>query len=117
MNHVARTILPAALIAALAVGAGVPASMAGQAPNAAPVQGQSKPSQEELQKKLDEARAQLDKSAREVAELSLAMGGEGRRDFFLQRGPEGPPPRAIIGVQIANGTGEGGAKVLEVSPG
>jgi S1-C subfamily serine protease len=103
-------VTPAALLAALAFGAWSPAGMAAQAAEA-------KPNQEQLQKKLDEAREQLDKSAREVAELSMQLGGDGRRDFLFQRGGEGPPPRAVIGVQIANGAGEGGAKVIEVSPG
>jgi S1-C subfamily serine protease len=113
MKHTKLMSAPAALFAALAFGAGLPAAFAAQ-PNAA---AEATPNQEQLQKKLDEARAQLDKSAREVAELSMQLGGDGRRDFFLQRGGEGPPPRAIIGVQIANGANEGGAKVLEVSPG
>ena len=113
MKHMKLMSAPAALVAALAFGAGLPAAVAAQ-PNAA---AESQPNQAELQKKLDEARAQLDKTAREVAELSMQLGGDGRRDFFFQRGGEGPPPRAIIGVQIANGANEGGAKVLEVSPG
>jgi S1-C subfamily serine protease len=112
MKHTKWMIAPAALVAAIACGAAAPA-FAAQA-NGAP---ESKPDQAQLQKKLDEARAQLDKSAREVAELSMQLGGDGRRDFFFQAGPGGPPPRAIIGVQIANGPSEGGAKVLEVSPG
>src|SRR5512139_707758 len=113
MKHRAQMITPVALVAALAVGAWSPAGAAAQAPNAA---SESKPSQQELQKKLDEARAQLDKSAREVAELSMQLGGDGGRTF-IYRGFEGPPPRAVIGVQIANGAGDGGARVLEVSPG
>jgi S1-C subfamily serine protease len=100
MKHMKWMMAPAALLAALAVGAAEP-----------------KTDQADLQKKLDEARAQLDKSAREVAELSMQLGGEGRREFRLQGGPGGPAPRAVIGVQIANGAGAGGAKVLEVSPG
>ncbi len=99
MKHMKWMIAPAALLA-LAVGAAEP-----------------KTDQADLQKKLDEARAQLDKSAREVAELSMQLGGEGRRQFVIQGGPGGPPPRAVIGVQIANGAGAGGAKVMEVSPG
>lgn len=113
MKHTRVMFTPAALIAALAVGAWSPVTAAAQAAGAA---AESKTSQEELQKKLDEARAQLDKSAREVAELSMQLGGEGRRGFQFQAG-DGPPPRAVIGVQIANGAGEGGAKVVEVSPG
>ncbi|MBK6672693.1 MAG: PDZ domain-containing protein [Proteobacteria bacterium] len=113
MKHTRIMVTPAALIAALAFGAWSPGTMAAQPAGAA---SESKPSQEELQKKLDEARAQLDKSAREVAELSMQLGGEGRRQFRFQSG-DGPPPRAVIGVQIANGAGEGGAKVVEVSPG
>lgn len=100
MKHMKWMIAPAALLAALAVGAAEP-----------------KTDQADLQKKLDEARAQLDKSAREVAELSMQLGGEGRRQFVFQGGPGGPAPRAVIGVQIANGAGAGGAKVMEVSPG
>ena len=100
MKHMKWMIAPAVLLAALAVGAAEP-----------------KTDQADLQKKLDEARAQLDKSAREVAELSMQLGGEGRRQFVFQGGPGGPAPRSVIGVQIANGAGAGGAKVLEVSPG
>jgi S1-C subfamily serine protease len=103
-------LVPAALVAALALGAGSPAATAAQAAEA-------KPDQEQLQKRLDAARSQLDKSAREVAELSMQLGGAGREEIFLQRGGDDPSPRAVIGVQIANGAGEGGAKVIEVSPG
>ena len=113
MKHTRVMIAPAALIAALAFGAWSPGTVAAQAAGGAT---ESKPGQEDLQKKLDEARAQLDRSAREVAELSMQLGGEGRRNFQFQAG-DGPPPRAVIGVQIANGAGEGGAKVVEVSPG
>jgi S1-C subfamily serine protease len=113
MKHTRVMVAPAALVAALAFGAWSPGTMAAQAAGPST---ESKPGQEELQKKLDEARAQLDKSAREVAELSMQLGGEGRRNFRFQAG-DGPPPRAVIGVQIANGAGEGGAKVVEVSPG
>jgi S1-C subfamily serine protease len=112
MKHIHPTGISAALLAAIALGA-APAAMAAQAAGAA---AESKPDLAEVQKKLDEARAQLDKSAREVAELSMQLGGEGRREFFMA-GPGGPPPRSVIGVQIANGPGSGGAKVLEVSPG
>lgn len=112
MKHARWMIAPAALAATLAA-AWSPAGAAAQAANAA----EAKPNQAELQKKLDEARAQLDKSAREVAELSMQLGGEGRREFIFQTGPGGPPPRAVIGVQIANGPGAGGARVTEVSPG
>jgi hypothetical protein len=100
MKHMKWMMAPVALLAALAVGAAEP-----------------KTDQTDLQKKLDEARAQLDKSAREVAELSMQLGGEGRRQMLLLGGPGGPGPRAVLGVQIANGAGAGGAKVLEVSPG
>ena len=117
MKHTAMTITPAALVAALAFSAWSPGGTAAPAPNAAPAQERSGASQDELQKKLDEARAQLDKSAREVAELSMQLGRGPGGGFGYRMGLEGPPPRAVLGVQIANGAGTGGAKVLEVSPG
>lgn len=113
MKHTRMRIVPA-LVVALGCAAGSSAGFAAQAANAPP---ESAASQEDVQKKLDAARAQLDRAAREVAELSMQLGREGGRGPGFQMGFGGPQPRAVIGVQIANGAGEGGAKVMEVSPG
>src|SRR5262245_35055346 len=62
--------------------------------------------------KLEEARERLDKAAREVAELSMQLGGTaGDRVMFVGHGG---PPRAMLGVQVENG--KEGARVLGVSP-
>jgi C-terminal processing protease CtpA/Prc len=68
--------------------------------------------------KLDEARARLDKAAQEVAELSMqlgrdAMGGEHGIRTVTINGDR----RAVLGVQIDNGSGKTGARVMHVSPG
>lgn len=63
--------------------------------------------------KLEEARARLDQAAREVAELSMQLGGGSeRRSVFIERGG---PRRAVLGVQI--GGDKDGARVISVSPG
>jgi C-terminal processing protease CtpA/Prc len=138
MNHTAKSITPAALVAALALcawsrtspaedaaAAGAAAGAQAQA-QAAQAQAQASQAQSQaaqaqagqadLQKRLEEARRQLDAAARQVAELSSQLGArEGER--FVWRNFEGPAPRAMIGVQISNDEGQGGAKVIEVSPG
>jgi S1-C subfamily serine protease len=64
--------------------------------------------------KLEEARARLDKAAREVAELSGELGQRARRDImFFNPGDR----RAVLGVQIDNDSDSKGARVLHVSPG
>src|SRR4051812_23341522 len=65
---------------------------------------------------LDAARARLDKAAREVAEISMRLGGPegGRREF---RVINGGPNRAILGVNIDPESGKEGARVRNVSPG
>ncbi|HWP88206.1 MAG TPA: PDZ domain-containing protein [Burkholderiales bacterium] len=62
---------------------------------------------------LAEARERLDKAAREVAELSMQLGGgaAGQRVFIERGGPR----RAMLGVQVDNG--KDGARVISVSPG
>lgn len=72
----------------------------------------------DLQRKLAEAQTKLDAAAREVAELSMQVGGPSVRSYVF-RG-DGGPRRAILGVQLGEGGGEdakNGAKVVTVSPG
>ena len=69
-----------------------------------------------IRAKLDEARARLDKAAREVAEYSTqlgreAMGGDVRT--VVINGSR----RAVLGVQIDNASDKAGARVMHVSPG
>jgi S1-C subfamily serine protease len=64
--------------------------------------------------RLDEARARLDKAAREVAELSTQLGRNSRRDVvFINPGDR----RGVLGVQVDNDSDHKGARVLHVSPG
>jgi C-terminal processing protease CtpA/Prc len=71
-----------------------------------------------IRMKLDEARARLDKAARDVAEYSTqlgreAMGGEqGIRTITIDG-----DRRAVLGVQIDNASDKAGARVMHVSPG
>lgn len=70
----------------------------------------------ELEKQLTEARAELDKAAREVAEISSQLyGGEsGNVMSFVHPGPRG----SMLGVNIGGGTPrDEGVEVAGVSPG
>jgi C-terminal processing protease CtpA/Prc len=70
-----------------------------------------------LHAQLEEARRRLDEAARQVAELSLQLGGlEGDNFVFMHPGAMGPQ-RAVLGVQIDPESGKEGARVKEVSPG
>lgn len=62
---------------------------------------------------LDEARAELDRKAKLVAELSMKLSGP---DMFFAI-DDGGPRRAVLGVQIDPDSGKEGALVSEVSPG
>ena len=64
--------------------------------------------------KLEDARARLDKAAREVAELSNQLGASARHDV---RFITGGPPRAVLGIQVDPNSDEKGVRVLGVSPG
>jgi hypothetical protein len=65
-----------------------------------------------LRAQLDKARAELDRKAQEVAELSMKLGGG--NDVLLRAvGPR----QAMLGVQIDPESGTKGARVLGVSPG
>jgi S1-C subfamily serine protease len=104
-------VLPkASLVVALALCALPVLSPAVEAPAA------SAPSQEETNKKLADAQQRLAVAVREVAELSGQLG----RRFALRETFEpgdGRPPRALLGVAVGQAEGQGGARVLDVSPG
>ncbi len=97
------------LLAASLVASAIPAlcAAADPAPPAPP---------QDVEKRLEDARKRLDADAREVAELS---GQLGRGFAFQMRAPDGGvPPRALLGVNIDNNTGDAkGAHVRDVSPG
>jgi len=126
-----KMITPAVLIAALALGAGAQRSAAADAPSAgaaAQAEGakkQARPqaeadkqqSEADTERRLADAQRQLEAAARRVAELSSQLGNRRGDMLFAFRNGEGPPPRAMIGVQVAPDEGQGGAKVVEVSPG
>lgn len=68
------------------------------------------------ERKLADAQQRLDAAARDVAELSRQMG----RRFNFSIGSEpgnGPPPRALLGVNVDINSNREGARVMEVSPG
>jgi predicted metalloprotease with PDZ domain len=65
-------------------------------------------------KQLEEARARLDKAAREVAELSGKLGARARHEIRIV---EGGPRRAVLGIQIDEDPGKQGVRILNVSPG
>ncbi len=66
-----------------------------------------------LEAELDAAREKLEAAAREVAELSSQLGGPVLQRFSTF---DGPPGRAIIGVQL-DSSNKDGARILSVSPG
>lgn len=66
----------------------------------------------ELQARMDAARHRLEVAAQQLAVLSAQMSGPMMRfDAF------GGPPRALIGLQLDDSSGQAGARVREVSPG
>lgn len=71
-----------------------------------------------IRMKLDEARARLDKAARDVAEYSTQLGREamGGEQGFRTITIDGER-RAVLGVQIDNASDKTGARVMHVSPG
>jgi C-terminal processing protease CtpA/Prc len=69
----------------------------------------------DLESRLADARARLEQSAHEVAELSSQMGGEWVDKFMVYN--DGGPSRAVIGVQLDSESGKEGARIQEVSPG
>ena len=74
------------------------------------------PDRAALEQQLQAARAQLDRSAREVAELSRQLYGGGTGDFarFMHGGPRG----SMLGINIGGGAPrEEGVEVMGVSPG
>jgi S1-C subfamily serine protease len=114
-----RCISSAALVAALALAYSQhsPAAEAG-AGKQAQAADERKQAQEsaDTERRLAEAQRELERAARQVAELSSELGRGGRGDrLFAFTG--GPAPRAMIGVQLSSQEGQGGAKVEEVSPG
>jgi len=128
MNCRIKMITPA-LIAALALGAfpqHASAAQAGASSAASQADGardrsdaDRKRTEEEMastEKRLAEAQRQLEAAARQVAELSSQLGAR-RGDRLMLRNGEGPMGRAMIGVQLSPEEGQGGAKVMEVSPG
>jgi len=129
MNPRIKTMTPAALIVALALGAfsqHVSAADAASARQSETARRQaesqasaSKQAKEmaDTEKRLAEAQRQLDAAARRVAELSSELGNRRGDRFFMFRDGEGPVGRAMIGVQLSPDEGQGGAKVMEVSPG
>lgn len=70
---------------------------------------------DDIEAKLEAARARLQQAAHEVAELSTQMSKPFMDKFFLLSG-EGPP-RVVIGVQLDTASGRDGARIEDVSPG
>jgi len=87
----------------------------GAAPDSAPApeSGPTAAQRETVEQQLREAQQRLDESVREVERLSAQLGAHVSNRLMRVR--VDPPPRAMLGVQV--GPGEGGAKVMAVSPG
>lgn len=86
---------------------------------AAPVAPAAPVSPDEAAQRLDQARERLDAAAREVAELSMQMGGGGPETRIFEFRSD-DRRRAILGVQLGQGGGadsKTGARVVAVSPG
>jgi C-terminal processing protease CtpA/Prc len=66
-----------------------------------------------LRGQMDAARHRLEVAAQQLAALSAQMYGPMTKRFAAFGGP----PRALIGVQLDDSSGEAGARVREVSPG
>jgi len=71
------------------------------------------PSQADLEKQLDEARERLEQSAREVAELSVKMGGPMMEPATFRVNQQ----RGIIGAQVDPASGKDGVRIVAVSAG
>lgn len=86
---------------------------------AAPVAPAAPVSPDEAAQRLEQARERLDAAAREVAELSMQMGGGGPETRVFEFRSD-DRRRAILGVQLGQGGGfdsKSGARVVTVSPG
>ena len=66
-----------------------------------------------LRAQMDAARRRMEMDAQQLAALSAQMYGPMMQRF----GPFGGPPRALIGLQLDDSSGDTGARVREVSPG
>ncbi|MEP7314152.1 MAG: PDZ domain-containing protein [Pseudomonadota bacterium] len=114
------TLMSAVLLAAAAGVTGAqqptapPAPDAPRAPALPPAPAAPPAEQADVERQLDAARERLDVAAREVAELSNRLG-ERIGDSYMRRDMRGP--RVVLGLQIDNKTGAGGAPILAVSPG
>ena len=102
-SRCARSVLAAAVLISGAGAAAAPATPA------------DPPDRSALEQQLQEARAELDAAAREVAELSRQLYGEGGDALrYLQGGPRG----SMLGVNLGTGEARGeGVAVTGVSPG
>ncbi len=103
----------AALAATPAIPPVPPVAAAAPMAPAAPV------SPDEAAQRLDQARQRLDAAAREVAELSMQMGGGGPETRVFEFRSD-DRRRAILGIQLGQGGGDDsktGARVVAVSPG
>jgi hypothetical protein len=107
-----KTLRNTLLAACLAAGA-LPA-LAATAESDRAAEAKAAETNQEVEKKLADARTRLEAAAREVAELSGQMG---RNYSFRFGGPEGGPQRALLGVLLDPSTQKDGAHVREVSPG
>ena len=107
MNAIAKSLLAACAVIVL------PALAAAAEPGPPPrpaAQGQ------DLQRRLEEARARLERATSEVAQLSRELG----QNFIYRFGTDGtgPAPRALLGISVdTRAQNKGGAVVGEVSPG
>ena len=124
MNSRIRSMTCAAVVAAVALAFSQHSSAADaearkQAQAQTQAAGERKQAQEaaNTERRLAEAQRELEKAARQVAELSSELGRNRGDRLFTFRGGEGPVPRAMIGVQLSPEEGQGGAKVEAVSPG
>ncbi len=78
--------------------------------------GADAPDRAALEKQLQSAREQLDRSAREVAELSRQLYGGSEGD--VMRFVQGRPPGAMLGINVGSGASrDDGVEVVGVSPG
>jgi S1-C subfamily serine protease len=78
--------------------------------------GADAPDRAALEKQLQAAREQLDRSAREVAELSRQLYGGSEGD--IMRLVQGRPQGAMLGINVGSGASRGeGVEVVGVSPG
>lgn len=127
MKSSIRNLTPAVL-AAVVLGIAGQGTKAGEAP-AAPSGSQSSAREQaaaqeqaavaeraEKERELAAAQRELEETARRVAELSRELGARAGNRLYVRSLGEGPP-RAMLGVQIAQAEGQGGARVEAVSPG